>query len=512
MKTKLTGYTLPLQGKLLIVSLLAFALFYKPVTALAATPTIVSAKVTSPSTITITYSEPVYSSIASYTNLSDAFSGRYINSLTGSGTNVISLSLNGNGLAADSSGYLTIGASTVSVSDSSPFASRIVNITDGQLPRITSLTTTLNNTASSLGQTGDSIYVKFTTNEPVNNPTITINGHQYIATNNDINSYSYSYTVSNDDNHGSYPVNISFSDYANNSNSLSFNINSTNNNVPSIVSLTSNASSVGTLRIGNSITFTLTPNMATDNASINGSYNGTILNWSTNNNGATYTATYYVTAGQNNQNSPLQLTNVSLTTSSGVTSLPFNGSDINKTIDANPPFIAEVTPVPTSSSNKTPSYTFNATEAGSLTFGGDCFSQTDYANTGNNTIVFSTLNSGAHNNCFMTITDQAGNTSNVLNISPFTITDTTTSTPATPTSTTKTPTTKYIFKNFLSVGSKGNEIKELQKKLQAEKLYSGKIDGNFTSAVETAVKAFQKKYKLDQKGYVGPSTRAQLNK
>ena len=57
----------------------------------------------------------------------------------------------------------------------------------------------------------------------------------------------------------------------------------------------------------------------------------------------------------------------------------------------------------------------------------------------------------------------------------------------------------------------GNEVLELQKRLAAEGLLTATPNGYFGNATEAAVKAYQKAHGLDQKGFVGPGTRAALN-
>jgi hypothetical protein len=81
----------------------------------------------------------------------------------------------------------------------------------------------------------------------------------------------------------------------------------------------------------------------------------------------------------------------------------------------------EVTPVPNPTGDTTPDYTFSSTEAGTITYGGDCSSSTTNAVSGNNTITFNALAEGTHSNCTITVTDAAGNTSDTLNVSSFTI-------------------------------------------------------------------------------------------
>ena len=70
----------------------------------------------------------------------------------------------------------------------------------------------------------------------------------------------------------------------------------------------------------------------------------------------------------------------------------------------------------------------------------------------------------------------------------------------------------FSFTTTLKLGSKGNAVSQLQKKLKALGFYAGKIDGGFGVATEKAVNAFQKAHKLPQVGSVGPKTRALLNK
>jgi len=87
------------------------------------------------------------------------------------------------------------------------------------------------------------------------------------------------------------------------------------------------------------------------------------------------------------------------------------------------PVLAQVTAVSTPTNDNTPSYTFSSTEAGTITYGGDCSSVTTAAVAGNNTVTFNTLASGLHNNCTITVTDTAPahNVSAPLAVNAFTI-------------------------------------------------------------------------------------------
>ncbi|MBW4634954.1 MAG: peptidoglycan-binding protein [Iphinoe sp. HA4291-MV1] len=64
----------------------------------------------------------------------------------------------------------------------------------------------------------------------------------------------------------------------------------------------------------------------------------------------------------------------------------------------------------------------------------------------------------------------------------------------------------------LKKGSKGDLVVTIQKILQTTKDYHGKVDGDFNSRTEDAVKAFQKRVGLTQDGIVGDRTWFELSK
>lgn len=70
------------------------------------------------------------------------------------------------------------------------------------------------------------------------------------------------------------------------------------------------------------------------------------------------------------------------------------------------------------------------------------------------------------------------------------------------------------FKSFLELGMRSSEVKALQDKLKALGHFDPKIDstGYFGPVTFDAVKKFQKANGLAQVGFVGPGTRAALNK
>ncbi|MGV8073839.1 MAG: L,D-transpeptidase family protein [Syntrophobacteraceae bacterium] len=63
----------------------------------------------------------------------------------------------------------------------------------------------------------------------------------------------------------------------------------------------------------------------------------------------------------------------------------------------------------------------------------------------------------------------------------------------------------------LRMGESGNEIRQLQKRLQQEDFYDGKITGTFDSATQEAVRKFQRAHLIDADGAVGRKTRGWLN-
>ncbi|MDX2098341.1 MAG: peptidoglycan-binding protein [Leptolyngbyaceae cyanobacterium bins.59] len=59
---------------------------------------------------------------------------------------------------------------------------------------------------------------------------------------------------------------------------------------------------------------------------------------------------------------------------------------------------------------------------------------------------------------------------------------------------------------ILRLGMRGTAVIGLQERLKALGLYSGRVDGVFGSGTQTAVRAAQRKYKLQSDGIVGPTT------
>ena len=85
------------------------------------------------------------------------------------------------------------------------------------------------------------------------------------------------------------------------------------------------------------------------------------------------------------------------------------------------PIISEITPIGPLINFNSPNYTFSSTKRGKISLGGSCFSDNKTASVNNNTITFLSLKDGIYSNCKISVTDLAGNSSDNLSISSFTI-------------------------------------------------------------------------------------------
>jgi hypothetical protein len=523
--------------------MVAVGFFAMTATAFAAVPSVVSVKLTGSNIITVVYSEPVTTNSWDYTNFTGNLSGFGVTSISGSGSNVITLTLSGAPVVSGgTSGYLTIGTGVISVSTNSSFPGGTYNVTSAQAPILSSVSVSVNNIGSTFSTTGSQITLTFSTNESVVNPTVTILGHTIGVGGTGSGPFSVNYTLVSGDAQGTINATILFTDTNGNSGSATVNVlsNGTGSTGNTSGYISSNANSSGILYAGNTIVFTLVPSVAEPSVrSVTGSYNGVPLSWYTTNNGATYTATYAVAAGQSNTTYPLQISGVSIVDQYGNTIGPFSGSDVQKTITATavtgPITIYQTAPIATPTVNQNPNYGFVSTAVGTIHYGGDCSSPTTSATAGLNTIVMNTLANGVHSNCTITVTDAAGNTSNQLVISPFTVgmvTTATTSSNSTnaaqlqsleaqlaqlqaqaagSTNGSSAAASSYNFTELLNVGSQDAQVTALQKRLTADGFYSGSITGYFGALTKAAVEKFQSAHGIDVKGYVGPSTRAALN-
>jgi len=106
----------------------------------------------------------------------------------------------------------------------------------------------------------------------------------------------------------------------------------------------------------------------------------------------------------------------------GIT-LQSTGTDTNTgggSTDTTPPVISGST-ITTPPNDNTPDIIITSSEAGTITYGGSCSSSTTSAIAGSITVTFNTLSDGIHADCTIKVTDSAGNASNTLTITSFTV-------------------------------------------------------------------------------------------
>jgi len=102
-------------------------------------------------------------------------------------------------------------------------------------------------------------------------------------------------------------------------------------------------------------------------------------------------------------------------------SLTITSFTVSSSNDTTAPVIAEVTFVTTPDNDTTPDYTFSSSEAGTITYGGSCSSSTTSATADNNTITLASLTERTYSDCTIKVTDSAGNVSNTITLTSFTI-------------------------------------------------------------------------------------------
>jgi len=489
--------------------------------AYAATPRVQSVKITGPNTVTIVYSEAVRTVPNDYGSFTGAFGDASLASVSGSGTGVIVLTLNNVNMASNATGGLTILNTVAAISDNSPIGGGQYSAVDGQAPLLGSFSMTSNLVGGTVARTGDTITVSFTANESVSGVSATIDGHTVTANGYGSGPYSASYTIASSDTQDAVPVTVSFTDASGNHGTGSFMLGGGLG--PRITSITSDANTTGTLGSGGTINFVATLASPAPGAYVSGSYDGVPLSWTTNNGGATYTATFTVQQTVASTNAPLQISGVTVRDVSGNVSIAASGTDVQKTINSQSFSISQLMPVPSPVPSGTSArFGFFSPQEGIVTYGGLCTSPNQSASIGNNYVAFSVLPDGAYGTCSITVTDAAGYQSNALLVPAFTVgggvaasSPVAAVTPAPAPKPVAAVTTKtssaYVFTAALVVGSVGADVTALQKRLTADGLYTGAITGKYGALTAVAVKKFQKLHHLTQLGTVGPGTRAVLN-
>jgi|GEM_PF-6703444 len=126
------------------------------------------------------------------------------------------------------------------------------------------------------------------------------------------------------------------------------------------------------------------------------------------------TVTYSLTDGQSYSDCTVQVMNGN--GNSNVLSLGV----FTVNTGANPPILAEVTPIPNPSTITTPSYVFNSTQPGTIVYGGSC-GNGDIVNaiTGNNTVTYTLNNGQTYNDCTIQVVNASNEGSNILSLGTF---------------------------------------------------------------------------------------------
>ena len=90
-------------------------------------------------------------------------------------------------------------------------------------------------------------------------------------------------------------------------------------------------------------------------------------------------------------------------------------------IDATPPVLAEIKPVPKMIQTNRPSYSFKTSKSGTLRFSGKCRGNVDKAVVGIYHIALLTAEPGVYDDCTLTLTESSNNRSQPLKISSFVV-------------------------------------------------------------------------------------------
>jgi len=410
----------------------SLAIFGLAASAYAVAPSLMSAKITGPNTVTVTYSQPVNTTSADYLVFTGVLYGRTVTALSGSGTSTITLTFSGNPFAIDANGGMSVANTVTSTADKTPFVANTYTVGDGQVPALISfiIGSSTNSPSSTMANIGDTATITFTVNKPITAPFVSIAGHPIGAIGNGSGPYVIPYTLTASDTAGVVPFTIDMTDVVG------------NKSTP----------------IKGTLTFT----------------------------------------GSLGSAAPA----------------PAASSSMPAATTPSSPIIAQVTPVPAASHTTTPGYSFSSTAAGTINYSGDCSSSTKAAVAGNNNIIFNALADGQHFDCNFTVTDSSGRASNTIFIPAFTVT-TGAPAPSTPPAEETAPVPSsdgFKFTRNFGMGTTNNDVLELQKRLTEEGVYTGSVTGKFGRQTFAAVKLFQKQNGLKQLGYVGPGTRALLNK
>ena len=281
-------------------------------------------------------------------------------------------------------------------------------------------TLTSDNTDNQYAKEGDTLTLTFTLSEAIQaTPTVTIAGQAATVTNTD-NDYTATYEVEEGTDQGtvSYLVN-SMQDLAGNlfipsSVQSTVTVDTTAPSLDSTPTFTSDNADSDYAKEGDILTLTFTVSEA-----LQGAPTVTIAGQAATvtANDSTYTATYTITA-----TTPEGPATYDIGELTDITTNTFDPAQETTTItiDISAPTLSDPSSIDTTN-DTTPDFTFTSSEAGTITYGGDCTSTDTTAASGENTVTFDALAEETHSNCTLTVTDAAGNISDALAVPEFTI-------------------------------------------------------------------------------------------
>jgi len=288
-------------------------------------------------TVVLTASEPIQTPTitiagqsATVTGTSSTYTATYtVTNNTPQGTATISVSYTDLAGNAGTTATSTTNSSTVNI--------------DTQVPTLSAVSISSNNTTTGLAKSGNTISLTFTTSEGIFTPTITIAG-QAVSTTSSGNTYTATTTVTNSSVEGIAAISISFTDLSGNvgtavtsaTNSTTVTIDHTTPTL-SLVNISSNNVNSTKAKIGDVITVSLTASEPIQAPSI------TIAGQSANvtGSGDTYTGTYTITNVSTQGVVTISVSYSDLTGNAGTISSTTNSSAV--TIDRTVPTINTLT-------------------------------------------------------------------------------------------------------------------------------------------------------------------------
>ena len=276
-------------------------------------------------------------------------------------------------------------------------------------PILSGVTIRSNNSDNTKAKVGHQIILSITSSEATQSYTVSIAG-QPATVSGSGTSWQATYTMPSSYSEGAVSFSIAFSDLSGNAASTI-----TNTTDGSAVQFDKTAPSISQVTAVTTPTGDTTPNYTfSSNEAGSIIYGGSCTSDNNTSVDGNNEITFNTLSGGTYSNCTIKVKD-SASNSSNVISVS------SFTIDTTPPTLSLVTAVPTPDNDSTPDYTFSSSEAGTITYGGDCSSTDNTSDSGDNTITFNALSDGAHSNCTIKVTDDYGNESSNLEVSSFTI-------------------------------------------------------------------------------------------